>query len=112
MKQFALMMNQFELPNDFPHQSPEGYKYEVRQHKRNILSIWLRHPDRYHYTSDPVYTIWGFVKYKTTKRSISHTYHSPINSNKVGGEVNVNETRPWTAMPLNLNPLEAVFYDL
>jgi hypothetical protein len=96
-----------ELPPDFPHNAPDGFKYEVSQFKSNVLAIHLLHPDVYSYTSDPVRTIWGFVK--TKKRGNTHTYHAPINSNKVGKEVDVNETRPWTAMPLNLNPLMSAF---
>lgn len=96
-----------ELPSDFIHEPPEGYSYEVQQYKRNILSIWLRHHCKYNYNDgDPVSTIWGFVKYKTTKRSSSHTYHAPINANKVGEQVDIEDTRPYTAMQLNLTPLE------
>ena len=96
-----------ELPPDFPHKAPDGFRYEVSQFKRNVIAIHLLHPDAYSYTSDPVRTIWRFVK--TKKGSTSHTYHAPINSNKVGKEVDVNNTRPWTAMPLNLNPLMLAF---
>ena len=100
-----------ELPPDFPHKAPDGFKYEVSQFKSNIVAIHLRHPDVYSYTSDPVRTIWGFVKTKKGRKgSTTKTYHAPINSNKVGKEVDVNDTRSWTAMPLNLNPLEAALY--
>ena len=64
----------------------------------------------YAYTTDsPIRTIWGFVKYKRTKRSTTHTYHAPINCNKVGAEVDINDTRIYTAMQLNLTPLEKAF---
>ena len=104
------MITQLELPPDFPHEPPEGYSYYVKEFKRNVVSIWLLHHTTYSYTSDPIYTIWGFVKSKTTKRSTTHTYHAPINSNKVGKEVSISDTRPYTAMQLNLNPLEALLY--
>ena len=104
------MTTQLELPPDFPHEPPEGYSYYVREFKRNVVSIWLLHHATYSYSSDPVGTIWGFVKYKTTKRSTTHTYYAPINSNKVGKEVCISDTRPYTAMQLNLNPLEAVLF--
>lgn len=97
-----------ELPIDFPHKAPKGYSYEVTQFKRNVTAIWLRHHAFYSYTTDPVRTIWGFVK--TTSRSNSHTYHAPINANKVGEPVNIADTRSYTAMPLKLNPLELAFY--
>ena len=99
-----------ELPPDFPHKAPDGFRYEVSQFKSNVFAIHLCHPDVYSYTSDHVRTIWGFVKTKKGRKgSITKTYHAPINSNKVGKEVDVNETRPWTAMPLNLNPLMSAF---
>ena len=101
------MMNLVEsptLPNDFPHESPAGYEYEVRQYKRNILSIWLRHLNQYTYNGgDPVSTIWGFYDSK------KQCYFSPVHATKPGNKVDVNNTRPYTSMPLNLNPLEAAF---
>ena len=98
------------LPDGFPHTAPEHYYYECQNFKPNVVSIWLLHHANYSYSSDPVGTIWGFVKYKTTKRSTTHTYYAPINSNKVGKEISVSDTRPYTAMQLNLNPLEAVLF--
>lgn len=100
-----------ELPLDFPHKAPEHYYYECQNFKSNVVSIWLCNTQSYAYTTDsPIRTIWGFIKYKRTKRSTTHTYHAPINSNKIGKEVDVNDTRPYTAMQLNLNPLEAVLF--
>tara|TARA_B100002019_G_scaffold290386_1_gene307971 strand:- start:684 stop:989 length:306 start_codon:yes stop_codon:yes gene_type:complete len=94
-------------PNDFPHQPPEGYSYEFSVFKQNrkgtIVAIWLCNDSFFNYTSDPVRTIWGF--YRGDKK----TYHAPINSNKIGEVVDVNQTRSYTAMQLNLNPLEAAF---
>jgi hypothetical protein len=99
-----------ELPPDFIHDPPKGYSYHVQEFKRNVVSIWLLHHATYSYSSDPVSTIWGFCKTKTTKRSTTHTYYAPINSNKVGKEVCIRDTRPYTAMQLNLNPLEALLF--
>jgi len=90
-------------PLDFPHQPPEGYSYEYTSFKRNVTAIWLRNHSFFVYTSDPVRTIWGFFNTKTGK------YYAPINSKKVGKEVRLSDTRNFTAMPLNLNPLEAAF---
>jgi hypothetical protein len=94
-----------ELPIDFPHKPPKGYHYEVKQFKSNIVSIWLRHPDHYNYTDDPVYTIWGFFD---TKKQL---YYSPINATKKGNKVDINATRCYTSMRLNLNPLERLLYE-
>ena len=89
---------------NFPHKPPQGFHYEIRPFKRNVLSIWLHHPNSYNYTSDPVATIWGF--YKTKKRE----YYAPINSKKCGDAVDISDTRPYTAMQLKLNPLEHALY--
>tara|TARA_B100000003_G_scaffold183153_1_gene176055 strand:+ start:365 stop:649 length:285 start_codon:yes stop_codon:yes gene_type:complete len=91
------------LPDGFPHKPPKGYSYEVKEHKRNMVSIWLRNHATFSYTSDPVRTIWGF--YNTKKGC----YHAPINSTKHGDQVDINDTRDYTAMQLNLNPLMRAF---
>ena len=103
------MMNQLELPHDFPHQAPEGYHYEVDQFRRNIHRICIINDGTFSYTVDPPKCVWGFVKTTGGKRSTKTTYHAPINFNKVGEVVDVADTRPYTAMQLNLNPLEAAF---
>ena len=91
------------LPDGFPHKPPEGYSYEVKEHKRNMVSIWLRNHASFSYTSDPVRTIWGF--YNTKKGC----YHAHINSSKHGNQVDIKDTRDYTAMQLNLNPLMQAF---
>ena len=91
------------LPDGFPHKPPQGYSYEVKEHKRNMVSIWLRNHASFSYTSDPVRTIWGF--YNTKKGC----YHAPINSTKHGNQVDIKDTRDYTAMQLNLNPLMQAF---
>ena len=89
----------YELPDP-----PDGYRYVIRSHKKNIDSIWLLHPDVYTYTSDRVYTIWGFYNTKT------HKYYAPINSKTVGKEVSIEDTTPYTSMPINRNPLSELLY--
>ena len=89
---------------DFPHSPPESYSYEFTEPKCNIFAIWLCHPDVYTYTSHPVKTIWGF--YRSNKK----TYHAPIDSNRVGKKVLINNTTSFSAMQLKLNPLEAVLF--
>ena len=92
-----------ELPLNFPHKAPKGFSYEVESHKSNIIAIWLLHHREYCYSNDPVRTIWGF--YNTRKGC----YHAPINSTKHGDQVDISNTRPYTAMQLNLTPLESAF---
>jgi len=93
-----------ELPTDFPHQSPDNYSYKVKEFKTNVYAIWLHHHKDYVYTSDPVHTIWGFFNAK--KRQ----YFAPINAKKPGKVVDIKNTTPYTAMQLNLNPLEHALY--
>ena len=92
-----------ELPLSFAHKPPKGYSYEVKDYKRNVISIWLRDHREYSYTNDDVRTIWGFYNPKTAK------YYAPINHKKCGDEVSFSDTRSYTAMQLNLNPLERAF---
>ena len=94
-----------ELPNDFPHSAPKGYRYEAIQSKRNVIAIWTVFECGFNYNDhDESYCIWGF--YNTKKQQ----YHAPINSKKVGDVVDVNRTTPYTAMQLNLNGLEQLLF--
>tara|TARA_B100001094_G_scaffold327296_1_gene385206 strand:+ start:56583 stop:56906 length:324 start_codon:yes stop_codon:yes gene_type:complete len=106
-------MTQTLINLDFPHNPPEGYSYQFKQHNASTISIWLLHHRRYvfHNSDASISTIWGFCKRKHGKKgSSSTTYFSPINSNKIGKEVSIDDTSPYTAMQLNLNPLELALY--
>ena len=92
-----------KLPISFPHEPPEGYHYEVEKFKRNVVSIWLCHPDRFIYTNDPVRTIWGFFDTK------KECYYAPINHKKVGEEVGITDTRNYTSMQIQYKGLESFF---
>ncbi len=88
-----------ELPPDFPHQPPKGYTYEVKQFRRNVLSIWCCNHAEFVYNGGAVaQSIWGF--YNTKQR----TYYAPINSTKCGDQVDIGKTRPYTAMQI-LKPM-------
>jgi hypothetical protein len=97
------MMNLLKLPHDFPHQPPKGYSYEVTEYRTNFIAIWIINHGRFSYTDTPPKSIWGFYN---TKKCV---YHAPINSTKHGDQVEISNTRPYSAMKLNLNPLEAAF---
>lgn len=89
---------------DFPHEAPKNYRYEFDVFKKNIIAIWLRCDLRFDYNNGAsTRTIWGFYDQKTKQ------YFAPINSKTIGACVNITDTRNYTAMPLNLNPLEAAF---
>ena len=104
MPQFQSQMNQLELPPDFPHEPPKGYHYEVESFRRNVCRICIVNDGSFSYTNVAPKSVWGFYNAK------SRTYSAPINFSKQGDTVDINKTRPYTAMQLNLNPLEAALY--
>jgi hypothetical protein len=88
-----------------PHEAPEGYFYEVKTFKRNVVSIWLCSNTRSYFTDRiRLPTIWGF--YNTRKRQ----YYSPLTSTKQGDPVEIDRTTPYSAMVPKLNPLEMALY--
>jgi len=94
-----------EIQTSFPHFPPTGYKYETLPFKRNLYSIWTVYDRGFSYNGNtPSRCIWGFYDAK------QKCYYAPINSSKCGDMVDVNNTTPYTAMPINLNPLEMCFY--
>ena len=102
-------MNQsnLELPTTFKHQPPDGMHYEVTQFNKTVLAIWICYEYQFLYREgeEPPKCIWGF--YRKSKGQ----FYAPINSKKVGSEVDISQTTPYTAMQLNLNPLESAFYN-
>ena len=94
-----------ELPLDFHHEPPQGYRYEAIRKNASVLAIWtVCNPGFVYNGGNDVRCIWGF--YNTKKQE----YYAPINSTKVGKQVDINSTTPYSAMQLNLNPLEYALY--
>ena len=91
---------------ELPFSPPEGYHYEVVPFKRNVFAIWLCGGPKFLYLNwETARTIHSF--YDVKKKVL----FAPINSKKMGQPVDINTVRPWTAMPLNLNPLEIALYE-
>ena len=88
---------------DFPHSPPEGYSYQIETFKRNVLAIWIVNHRQFSYTDIPPKSIWGFWCSKTGK------YYAPINSKTKGKEVRIEDTTPFSSMPISLNPLMLAF---
>jgi hypothetical protein len=89
------------------HASPKGTEYVMDDFNKSTKRIWLiNHRFEFVYKEDGTQpkTIWGFYKPKTKQ------YFAPINSKKMGKEVDIRQTTPWTAMQLNLSPLELAMY--
>ena len=94
-----------ELPNDFPHQAPDGYRYEAVRKNASTVSIWTVYERGFNYNDfNECHCIWGFYNPKKQQ------YYAPINSNKVGEPVDINDTTPYSAMQLNINPLEQLLF--
>jgi len=97
------MMIPLELPPDFIHEPPEGFHYEVEPFRRNVYRILIVNDGSFSYTDVAPKSVWGFYNTK------SRTYSAPINFSKQGDTVDINKTRSYTAMQLNLNPLMSAF---
>ena len=88
------------------HQCPEGFEYVMDDFNKTTKRIWItNHTMEFQYRegAGPPRSVWGFYKPKSKK------YYAPINHKKMGKEVRIEDTRPYSAMPLNLNPLMAAF---
>ena len=88
---------------EFPHKAPQGYEYWSDDYSKTIKRIWIRNLGTFTYTQEQPSAVWGFFNRKTGQ------FISPINWKKPGKVVDINDTSPYTAMPLNLTPLEAAF---
>jgi hypothetical protein len=94
-----------ELPTSFSHQPPEGYRYEVVRKNASVLAIWtVCNPGFVYNNGNDIRCIWGFWSSKTD------TYYAPVNSKKVGKPVDIKDTSPYSAIQLNLNPLEYALF--
>ena len=88
----------------YPHNPPPGYEYWSESYSKTIDRIWIRNLGEFTYTEDKPSTVWGFYNKRTGE------YIAPINWKKPGKVVKVEDTSPYSAMVLQLNPLEAVMW--
>lgn len=89
---------------DHFHHPPKGYSYEVQEHRRYVFSIWIVNHGEFSYTDKAPKSIWGF--YHTKKKE----YYAPVTSLKHGDKVSFDDTTPYSAMKIHLNPLEQCMY--
>lgn len=89
---------------DFPHLPPKGYSYSFESFNVRYDAIWISNHGEFSYRDTPPKSIWGFYSSKKGK------YYAPINSKKVGKEVSIKDTTPYSAMKKNLNSLETLLY--
>ena len=85
----------------FFHKAPEGYHYEKRDFKSNVISIWIHFDRRFDYNlGDECSCIWGFYNTKTKQ------FYAPKNSTTMGNVVDLNKTTPYSAMQKLKDKLE------
>ena len=87
----------------FPHKAPFGYEYWSDEYSKTITRIWIRNLGQFSYTDEQPSSVWGFFNRKTKQ------FIAPVNPKKPGKVVDINDTTPYSAMQLNLNPLERAF---
>jgi hypothetical protein len=89
---------------EFPHKPPKNYSYEFETWNASTIRIMLRCHRKFDYNlGASTATVWGF--YKPRKR----VYYAPVNAKTIGKQVNIEDTRNYTAMPLKQTSLEAAF---
>jgi hypothetical protein len=89
---------------EFPHKAPKGYSYEFEVFNTRTTAIWLCCQRKFDYNmGKPTRTIWGFYSPK------KNCYYAPINATKQGDEVNIEDTRSYTAMQIKRTALEECF---
>lgn len=89
---------------EFTHKAPKGYSYEFEQFNATTIRIMLRCHRKFNYNlGASTSTVWGF--YKPKKR----VYYAPINSKTIGSQVNIEDTRNYSAMPIKQTTLETCF---
>lgn len=104
MKVLVQIVSEQFVKIEFPHQPPTGYSYEFEEHKRNVVSIWIRNHTFFDYNlGKSVRCIWGF--YDSKKR----VYHAPVNSKTIGNVVGIEQTTPYSAMQIKQTALEKAF---
>ena len=89
---------------EFPHKAPKDYSYEFENWNASTIRIMLCCHREFDYNlGASTKTVWGF--YKPKKR----VYLAPVNVKTIGKQVDINNTTPYTAMPLQQTPLEQFF---
>ena len=87
-----------------PYSAPSGHYYEYEEFKNNVVRIWLCNTRKFDYNlGASTRTIHSFYNTKRKK------YYAPINVKTVGKEVDIKDTRPYTAMQVIKKGIEVFF---
>jgi hypothetical protein len=89
---------------EFPHKAPKNYSYEFENWSAGTIRIMLNCHRKFDYNlGASTATVWGFFKSK------KRVYYAPVNAKTIGKEVNIENTTPYSAMPIKRTALEAAF---
>lgn len=89
---------------EFPHKAPKNYSYEFENWSAGTIRIMLHCHRKFDYNlGASTATVWGFFKSK------KRVYYAPVNAKTIGKEVNIENTTPYSAMPIKQTPLEQFF---
>jgi hypothetical protein len=89
---------------EFLHKAPKGYSYEFETWNASTIRIMLLCHRKFDYNlGASTSTVWGF--YNPKKR----IYYAPVNVKTIGKEIDIENTTPYSAMPINQTALEAAF---
>jgi len=90
---------------EFPHKAPKGYEYWTDQYSKTVTRIWIQNKSMEFVGCSDVHpsSVWGFYDQK------KKVFKAPIHKDKPGKVVAPEDTTPYSAMQLKLNPLMAAF---
>jgi hypothetical protein len=89
---------------EFPHKAPKDYSYEFETWNTRTVRIMLRCHRQFDYNlGASTATVWGF--YSPKKR----VYYAPVNAKTIGKQIDIENTTPYTAMPIKRTALEEFF---
>ena len=71
-------MVSIERVNNLLPDPPDGFTYSIERVSPMVLKVWLNHPDKYIYTSDPVRTVYCFIKNDRVHPPASHKKMRPL----------------------------------
>jgi len=89
---------------EFPHKAPKNYSYEFEEFNSRTIRIIIWCHLKFGYDLDkPAKSVWGF--YNPKKKE----YYAPINFKTIGKVVDINDTRPYSAMQIKKQGVEKFF---
>ena len=92
-----------ELITSFLPEPPEGFTYEVEKFSPLVHRVWIiNHGTTFSYTSEPVKSVWGFVK--STGDVVLPKNHLKITSNKVCHVTEIPQSMKYSTINSTIVP--------